>query len=118
MMAEQKYKVKNLHSSMERLKAICLVRETAAFYHLHSSMERLKVTTTFTSSQSCLQFTFQYGEIKSGINSILYICCLNLHSSMERLKVLSAGDAEIYRSQFTFQYGEIKRVDCRKNGLL
>ena len=85
----------HLHSSMERLKVSAVSAANMCHIDLHSSMERLKDTADLATVRK-LEFTFQYGEIKSCIVTVL---------SKSTIK-------------FTFQYGEIKRVDCRKNGLL
>ena len=80
------YRLFNLHSSMERLKAVAPTIDNASLTDLHSSMERLK-------DVPCKHD---------------WLLVNDLHSSMERLK---AADSLIYitAKAFTFQYGEIKR---------
>ena len=70
---------------MERLKAAASKHGIKSIVHLHSSMERLKVG-KLVHEKLCVEFTFQYGEIKSFQN------------------ILKKSDA----LPFTFQYGEIK----------
>ena len=52
---------------MERLKAIDLMPCCAALKNLHSSMERLKDHMSVACLPIPALFTFQYGEIKSDI---------------------------------------------------
>ena len=68
---------KNLHSSMERLKAPVVTSTSHAILNLHSSMERLKAYVLPVSGFALLQFTFQYGEIKSW-KSVLILMRVNL----------------------------------------
>ena len=60
---------KHLHSSMERLKVMVLSRSPICSFNLHSSMERLK-DDQVTKAIMLVEFTFQYGEIKSGNHSL------------------------------------------------
>ena|GEM_PF-5404143 len=58
-----------------------------------------------------VRFTFQYGEIKRRLSTVAYVDLMSyLHSSMERLKGANEGTCDKCPLKFTFQYGEIKRL--------